>query len=271
MPSPGPRPNQPPERMLCSAVSTWKVSTRPPVEVRIEKAQHALVHVRRQFEHGEPAGHAHAPDGDDPEPMQAGQKEERRPHDRDQHRLAEVGLEDERHNGDGQEQEGEKLRPNCGRARAPTFGEGPGGKNDKRRLDELRWLEAKDPAPRPFDLRSEHERKNDERERHGERHQRRAPHVPRREKRSCNHQRRRRDQHQSLTVDKVEGRKIEPLRHRRTCRQRHHEADHHERDERPDQPSVRSAHPIRNEAAFHPRNHEPYLPVSMRVPAAARS
>ena len=31
MPSPGPRPSQPPERMLCSAVSTWNVSMTPPL------------------------------------------------------------------------------------------------------------------------------------------------------------------------------------------------------------------------------------------------
>ena len=210
-------------------------------------------------------------DGDHPEPMQAGQEEERRPHDRDQHRLTEVGLEDERHDGDRQQQEGQKLRRNCGRPGPPAFGESPGGENDERRLDELRGLEAEDPAPRPLDLRAEHERENDERERHGERQQRRAPHVPWREKRGCDHQRRRRDQHQGLAVDEVEGRKIEPLRDRRTCRQRHHEADHHQRDERPDQPPVGGAHPIRNGAAFHSRNHALYLPVcSARSRAAAR-
>ena len=78
--------------------------------IRIEKAQDALVHVRRQFENREAAGHAHAADGDHPEPVQAGQEEERRPDDRDQHRLAEVGLEDERHDGDRQQQEGQELR-----------------------------------------------------------------------------------------------------------------------------------------------------------------
>ena len=30
VPSPGPAPSQPPDRMLCSAVSTWNVSTAPP-------------------------------------------------------------------------------------------------------------------------------------------------------------------------------------------------------------------------------------------------
>ena len=170
----------------------------------------------------------------------------------------------------GKQQEGQKLRRNRGRPGPPAFGESPGGKNDERRLDELRWLQAEDPAPRPFDLRAEHERENDERERHDERQQRRAPHMPRRKERGCDHQRRRRDQHQSLAVDEVEGREIEPLRDRRTCRQRHHQADHHQRHERPDQPPVGGAHPIRNGAAFHSRNHELYLPVCVRVPAAAR-
>ena len=170
----------------------------------------------------------------------------------------------------GSKQEGQKFRPDRCRARPPAFGESPGGKNDERRLDELRGLQAKDPAPRPFDLRSEHEREDDERERHGERQQRRPSHMPRRKERGCNHQRRRREQHQGLTVDEVEGREIEPLRDRRTCRQRHHQADHHQRHERPDQPTVGGAHPIRNGAAFHSRNHALYLPVCVPNPFAAR-
>src|SRR6185437_11560112 len=96
--------------------------------------------------------------------MQPGEEEERRPNHRDQHRLAEVGLEDERHDGDGQDEEGQKLCRNRGRASPPSFGEGPSGENDKRRLDEFRWLEAEDPAPRPFHFRPEHERENDERD-----------------------------------------------------------------------------------------------------------
>ena len=75
---------------------------------------------------------------------------------------------------------------------------------------------------------------------------------------------------QGLAVDEVESREIEPLRDRRTCRQRHHQADHHQRHERPDEPPVGGAHPIRNGAAFHSRNHELYLPVCTRASPAAR-
>ncbi len=202
--------------------------------------------------------------------MQTGQEEERGPDHRHQHRLAEVGLEDERHDGEGQEHERQELSRDRSGAGAPAFGEGPGGENDERRLDELRWLKPEDPAPRPFDLGAEHERENDERKRGRKRHQRRAPHMPRRQKRRRDHQRGRRDQHQSLTIDEMEGRKIEPLRDRRACRQRHYEADHHQCNERPDQPPVRGAHPIRDGSALHSRNHALYSPCCARVSARTR-
>src|SRR5580700_6218884 len=53
--------------------------------------------------------------------------------------------------------------------------------------------------------------------------------------------------------------------------QRHHKADHHQRAERAEQPSVDRAKPIGDGAAFSARNHEPLLDIEAWAEAGARA
>ena len=71
--------------------------------VGVDEAQHALVNVRRKLVGGEPAGDADPADADHPEPVQPGDEEQRGPDDRHQHGLSEVGLEDQRRDGQRQQ------------------------------------------------------------------------------------------------------------------------------------------------------------------------
>ncbi len=61
-----------------------------------------------------------------------------RPDQRDQHRLAEIRLQDQRHDGDGQQQDGERRAGDIRAVR--TFREGPCNQQHEGRLEELRGL-----------------------------------------------------------------------------------------------------------------------------------
>ncbi len=65
----------------------------------IDEFDHARAHMRHEFIGEQNAAEAGAADADDPEPVQPGHEEQRRPDQRDQHRLAEIGLQDQRHDG----------------------------------------------------------------------------------------------------------------------------------------------------------------------------
>ena len=78
----------------------------------------------------------------------------------------------------------------------------------------------------------------------------------------ADHQRGGRGEQHGLPVDEMEGRQIEPLGDGRAGGQRHHDADHHQRDERAEQPAIDGAKPIGDGAAFSARNHA-------RLPLAA--
>ena len=75
------------------------------------------------------------------------------------------------------------------------------------------------------------------------------------------HQQRRGREQQSLPVDEMKGRQIQPLGDGGAGGERHHQADHHQRAERAEQPSVDRAKPIGDGAAFSARNHEPLLEI----------
>ena len=78
-----------------------------------------------------------------------------------------------------------------------------------------------------------------------------------------------RRQQQSLAIDEVEGRQAEPLGDRRAGGERHHQADHHQRAERAEQPAVDRTKPIGERAAFGARNHEPLLEFSVCAKCSA--
>ena len=234
--------------------------------VGIDEAQHALMNVRRQLVGGEAAGDAEPADADHPEPVQPGHEEQRSPDNRHQHRLSEVGLEDQRHDRQRQNDEGQRSSTNHRRRRlSPAFGEGPGGQNDESRLDEFGRLKAEDPAPRALDLRAEHQREHDQRE--GDRRTAAAP-----------ARRTWRGERNEVAIiriavgisikacrfDEMKRRQIEPLGDGGARRERHDEADHHQRSEGTEQPPIDGPHPIGDGAAFRSRHHD-YAPPPSSV------
>ena len=156
VPSPGPRPNQPPllegfERL----VDVEGVAGR-----RIEKTLDALRHIGHQHVGGREAERGHAAEPDHPDDAHAGQEEQRAPDQRDQHGLAEVGLQHQTGHRDEQQPErhgvGRHFRPLRG------FSEQPGNQDHEGGLEEFRRLdvdaEQDDPAPRALDLGAEVQR-----------------------------------------------------------------------------------------------------------------
>ena len=75
------------------------------------------------------------------------------PDERDQHGLAEIGLQHQRHDGGRQQQQGEGV-PGTSRRRAPSEN-AQAARMTKAGLHELRRLDAEDPAPRALDLDAE--------------------------------------------------------------------------------------------------------------------
>ena len=106
---------------------------------------------------GRQADGGRAAEPDHPDHAHAGDEEQRAPDQRDQHGLAEVGLQHER--GDGDEQQPE--RHGVGRHLRPPrrLAEQPGDQDHEGRLEEFRRLdvdaEQDDPAPRALDLGAE--------------------------------------------------------------------------------------------------------------------
>ena len=89
VPSPGPRPNQPPRMNDFDRVANLVVVARG----RVHEAADARAYVRHK---GIGAEHSHrrgAGESRDPDHAHAGHEEQRAPHQRDQHGLAEVRLE----------------------------------------------------------------------------------------------------------------------------------------------------------------------------------
>ena len=160
VPSPGPRPSQPPRENDSMAVSTWKVS---PDALSRKRSMRARTCGRNSIGRDD-ADKPGAAEAHDPEPVQAGDEEQAAPHDGDEHGLAEIGLQDERNDGGGQEQEGQQRARHVLAPRA--FREGPGGEHHEGGLHELGRLQAEradhDPAMRALDLGAELERQQDQ-------------------------------------------------------------------------------------------------------------
>ncbi len=77
----------------------------------VEEFLDADADMRHQLIGEKCTAHPGAADADDPEPMQARHDEERRPDDRKQHRLAEVGLQNQRHDGHRQQEQSQRYWP----------------------------------------------------------------------------------------------------------------------------------------------------------------
>ncbi len=75
----------------------------------VEEVQDAVAYMRHELIGQEDACRADAADPGHPEPMQPGHEEQSRPDERDQHGLPEVGLQDQRHDGDRQEEQRQQV------------------------------------------------------------------------------------------------------------------------------------------------------------------
>ena len=206
---------------------------------------------------------AGAAEADDPEPVQAGDEEQPAPHDGDQHGLAEIGLQDQRHDGGRQKQERQERARHV--ALAGALGEGPGGEHHEGGLDELGGLQAdagdRDPAMRALDLRPPLQRRGDERHPDHVGEKREAPDVAQRQERHRDHQRDGGREVEHLPADEMEGREPEPLGDRRAAGHQEHEARDHENDEAGKRRAIDGPPPIADEAPFRARHHgvSPFL------------
>ena len=186
------------------------------------------------------------------------------PHDGDQHGLAEIGLQDQRHDGGRQQQERQERARHV--ALAGALGEGPGGEHDEGGLDELGGLQAnagdRDPAMRALDLRPPLQRRADERHPDQVGEKREAPDVAQRQERHRDHQRDGGREVEHLPADEMEGREAEPLGDRRAAGHEEHEARDHENDEAGERRAIDGPPPIADEAPFRARHHGSGSPES---------
>ena len=172
--------------------------------------------MRHEFIGEECAAHADAADAGDPQPMQTRHEEQRRPDDRDQHGLAEIGLQHQRHDRQGQQHQSQDIARHV-RRRAPSekaqaarttkagFTNSDGWMPKIQRLAPLTSWPNKSVAtistmPTIKTTRAARRTWRGDR------------------KEVANEQRRCRKQKEHLTIDEIEGRQAEPFGDRRTSR-----------------------------------------------------
>ena len=232
----------------------------------------AVAHVRQELVGRHDAEEAGAAEPHHPEPMQAGDEEEPAPHDGHEHRLPEIGLQDQRNDRRRQDEEREERARHVVAPR--SFREGPGGEDDEGGLDEFGGLYADgaehDPPMRALDLGPELEGEEDEP--HAERvdDEREPPDMAKRQERYAEQDRDGRQQEQRLAVHEMEGRETEPLRDRRAAGHEEDEPRHHERGERREERTVDGPPPIADRRSFRARHHD-QAPFESSMPGRART
>ena len=107
VPSPGPRPNQPPRMKRFGG----DVDVEGVAGGRIEEALDAPRHVRHGVVGAGQADGGRAGEPDHPDEPHAGHEEQRAPHQRDQHGLAEVGLQHQQPTDSAEQRERERCSP----------------------------------------------------------------------------------------------------------------------------------------------------------------
>src|SRR5271156_1218415 len=140
-------------------------------------------------------------------------------------------------------------------ARASSLAGSPGGENDEGRLDELGRLQAENPAARSLHFGAEQQSSDDQRHADREQNQGRAADMARRKKRRRDQQNRAGQQQLGLAINEMKGREAEAFGGGGARRQRHHDADDHQRPERSQKPAIDATQPIGHRATLGSRNH----------------
>ncbi len=110
IPSPGPRPNQEPETKTFERRLRLEIGRHAADRLRrLEKGVDAGAHMRGEFIGEQRPGGADAAKAADPDPVQAGHEEQGAPDDRDQHGLAEIGLQHQRADGGRQQRQRDQI------------------------------------------------------------------------------------------------------------------------------------------------------------------
>ncbi|GJE08382.1 hypothetical protein AOPFMNJM_3719 [Methylobacterium jeotgali] len=225
--------------------------------VAVEEAADALADmVQERIGHEDPEEAAGA-EARHPEPVQPGHEEQRAPDDGDEHRLPEIGLKDERHDGDGQEQHRQEAAGHVAALRA--LREGPGRHHHEGRLHELRGLEAEgaelDPAVGALDLGAELAGEYAERHPDEPGAERQPAHLPQGQERDGDDEQDGRREVERLPVEEVEGRQADALGHRRAAAHQEDEAGHHQRPEPREQAAVDGPPPVGQRRAIRAGHH----------------
>ena len=208
VPSPGPRPNQPPRmKDFGGDIDIEGVAGR-----RIDEAIDALGDVRHGEERHRQAEAGGGGKPDHPDEAHARHVEQRAPHQRDQHGLTEIGLHHQQRHHDDKQHQGEGVGRHL--RTLGQFTEQPGDQDHESGLQELRRLDvdAEDhqPAPRAFDLGAEIRGDGNQDETDGKHDHRDLPDLARRQKRGRDQDAGGGNEKQHLTVDEVK--RVEPMR-----------------------------------------------------------
>ena len=201
---------------------------------RVAESLDALRHVRNEHVRARKSDRGGAAQSHHPNETHAGEEEQCAPDERDQHRLAEIGLQHEPGDGKQQQREREGIRRHF---RPPRrLAEQPCDEDDEGGLEEFRWLdidpEQNNPAARALDLGAELQRRRDQRKAHQEDDDRKPPDVARRQERGRQHHGERWDQIEHVSADEIKRIEAEARRNRRRRGERKNDSREHEREQR---------------------------------------
>ena len=225
--------------------------------ILVEEALDALPDVVEEGVGGKHPEHAGEPQRGDPDDVQAGHEDERAPDQGDQHGLPEIGLEQQRHDGDRQQEEPQRAPRHVAPLRA--LREGPGRHDHEGGLHEFRGLQAEgaelDPAVGALDLGAELGRQHAEDHAGAPGDEGEAAHAAQGQEGDGADQQHRRDEIDRLAVEEVEGRQADALGYRRAAAHQEDEAGHHQAAEGRKQAAVDGPPPIRQGRAFRAGHH----------------
>jgi hypothetical protein len=245
VPSPGPRPNQPPRMKDSVAISILKVSPDAGSMKRLMRRGQAEARGG-----GEP---------DHPDKAHARHVEQRAPHQRDQHGLAEVGLHHQKRDHSDEQHQRKSIGRHFRTLR--RFTEQPGDQDHESGLQKLRGLDVHpqdhQPAPRAFDLGAEVRRDGDQRETDDKDDDRDLADFARRQKRRRDQDTGGGDEEKHLAVDEVKWVQPDAGGNRRARRQAQHDAAQHQCAERRQCQPVDRPPPFGKRRRLRPRGHGP--------------
>ncbi len=225
---------------------------------RIKEAVDALGDMRNGEERRHQADAGGAGEPHHPDQAHAGHIEQRAPHQRDQHGLAEIRLQHQQRDHDDEQSE----RDGIGRHFRPLrrFAEQPGDQDHESGLEKFRRLdvdaENDQPAPRALDLGAEIRRRGGQHQADDEDDQRHFADIARRQERGADQHRAGGNEKQHLAVDEMKRVKPDAGRDWRARGEAQHDAAEHQGDQRRQRQAVDRPPPFGKQRRLRARSHQ---------------